>query len=186
MPAPSSRPPRSGDSPRNRACYANPAMRVSDAERAEVADRLSQHFGDGRLDQEEFDRRLHQAMSAVTQADLAGLFADLPDVDAAAGPARGGAGPGSAPGSGPADGAGPAGETGSVPPDAGAGVASRPRPRRPRQVSGAIGIALIIVIAAAAGHALAQLFFPWILVALLAFAWLRHESGRRHRRSSGR
>jgi Domain of unknown function (DUF1707) len=184
MPASSSRPPRSGDSPRDRACYANPAMRVSDAERAEVADRLSQHFGDGRLDQEEFDRRLHQAMSAVTQADLAGLFADLPDVDAAAGPAAGGPRPGST----PADGAVPPGQTGSVPPDGGAdaGVASRPRPRRPRQVSGAIGIALIIVIAAAAGHALAQLFFPWILVAVLAFAWLRHESGRRHRRSSGR
>ncbi len=73
--------------PRPRARYAHPGMRISDAERAEVADRLSQHYGDGRLDQAEFSRRLDQAMHAVTQADLNGLFEDLPE----AGP--GGAGP---------------------------------------------------------------------------------------------
>ena len=77
MPAPSSPPPGPGSS---RASYADPNMRISDAERTEVADRLSLHYGDGRLDQEEFDRRLHQAMSAVTQADLNGLFADLPEL----------------------------------------------------------------------------------------------------------
>ena len=62
----------------DRASDVNPGLRVSDAERAEVADRLAKHYGDGRLDQAEFDKRLDQAMRAVTQSDLSGLFADLP------------------------------------------------------------------------------------------------------------
>jgi hypothetical protein len=32
----------------------DPSIRASDAERAEVADNLSRHFADGRLDQPEF------------------------------------------------------------------------------------------------------------------------------------
>jgi hypothetical protein len=54
-------------------------MRVSNAERTEVADRLAKHYGDGRLDEEEFNDRLDRAMKAKTQADLHALFADLPD-----------------------------------------------------------------------------------------------------------
>jgi hypothetical protein len=54
------------------------ALRVSDAERNEVADKLSRHFAEGRLDQAEFKERLDAAMSAKTQGDLAGLFDDLP------------------------------------------------------------------------------------------------------------
>jgi Domain of unknown function (DUF1707) len=61
---------------RRRNSYAG--MRISDAERAEVADLLSKHYGDGRLDQAEFNQRLDQAMRAKTYADLGGLFADLP------------------------------------------------------------------------------------------------------------
>jgi Flp pilus assembly protein TadB len=53
-------------------------LRVSDAERNEVADKLSRHFSDGRLDQTEFKERLDAAMSAKTQGDLVGLFDDLP------------------------------------------------------------------------------------------------------------
>jgi hypothetical protein len=60
----------------------NPNLRVSDAERAEVADRLSKHYSEGRLDQAEFNERLDQATRAKTQSDLSGLFADLPDIDA--------------------------------------------------------------------------------------------------------
>jgi Flp pilus assembly protein TadB len=55
-----------------------PDMRVSDSERTEVADRLSKHYSDGRLDETEFNERLDQAMSAKTQSDLRGLLADLP------------------------------------------------------------------------------------------------------------
>ena len=39
-------------------------MRVSDAERNEVAEQLSKHYADGRLDAAEFKERLDQAMSA--------------------------------------------------------------------------------------------------------------------------
>ncbi|HYY19773.1 MAG TPA: DUF1707 domain-containing protein, partial [Streptosporangiaceae bacterium] len=53
-------------------------LRVSDAERQAVADALSQHFGEGRLDQAEFDERLSQAMNAKTYRDLDGLLTDLP------------------------------------------------------------------------------------------------------------
>ena len=59
--------------------YADQNMRVSDAERQEVADRLAEHFSSGRLDQEEFDERVSRAMSAKTRADLNGLFDDLPE-----------------------------------------------------------------------------------------------------------
>jgi hypothetical protein len=54
------------------------SLRASDAERNEVADRLSRHFADGRLDQVEFKTRLDTAMSATTRGDLDGLFDDLP------------------------------------------------------------------------------------------------------------
>jgi hypothetical protein len=56
----------------------DPNLRVSHAERTEVADRLSKHYGDGRLDEEEFNERLDRAMKAKTRADLDGLFDDLP------------------------------------------------------------------------------------------------------------
>ena len=53
-------------------------LRVSDAERSQVADALSRHYSDGRLDETEFNDRLEKAMSAKTHADLAGLMTDLP------------------------------------------------------------------------------------------------------------
>lgn len=55
-----------------------PDMRVSDTERNEVADKLSKHYGEGRLNDTEFGERLDQAMAAKTQSDLHGLLADLP------------------------------------------------------------------------------------------------------------
>jgi hypothetical protein len=66
-----------------RIIYTNPDLRVSDAERSEVADRLAKHYGDGRLTQDEFNERVDQAMNAKTQSDLSGLFTDLPPVDEA-------------------------------------------------------------------------------------------------------
>jgi len=58
----------------------DPNMRVSDAERNEVADTLSKHYADGRLDPTEFKERLDRAMAAKTRGDLAGLTTDLPPV----------------------------------------------------------------------------------------------------------
>ncbi|HEY1624536.1 MAG TPA: DUF1707 domain-containing protein [Streptosporangiaceae bacterium] len=68
-------------------------MRVSDAERQAVADRLAAHYADGRLDQAEFDERSGRAMSAKTRADLNGLLDDLPEP-----PGSLGTGPTGAPG----------------------------------------------------------------------------------------
>ena len=67
---------------RRRTSYSG--LRISDAERSEVADLLSKHYGDGRLDQAEFNQRLDQAMKAKTYADLDGIFADLPRTEAEA------------------------------------------------------------------------------------------------------
>ena len=53
-------------------------IRIGDAERTEVADRLARHFSDGRLDEAEFGERLDRAMRAKTMADLSVLLADLP------------------------------------------------------------------------------------------------------------
>jgi len=64
--------------------YSDQNMRVSDAERQAVADRLAEHFSAGRLDRAEFDERVGRAMSAKTRADLNGLFDDLPETGAPA------------------------------------------------------------------------------------------------------
>src|ERR1700727_732325 len=64
-----------------RGSYSDQHLRVSDAERQAVADRLGEHFAEGRLDQAEFDERAGRAMSAKTRAALCGLFDDLPDMN---------------------------------------------------------------------------------------------------------
>lgn len=66
----------------------DPDLRVSDAERNEVADLLAKHYGDGRLSQDEFNERVDRAMNAKTQSDLSGLFDDLPVLDGGKEPVR--------------------------------------------------------------------------------------------------
>jgi hypothetical protein len=78
-PTPSSQPRTHGLVPRFRYGYTDQHVRVSDAERTEVADRLAAHFGEGRLNQAEFDERVAQALNAKTRGDLSGLFDDLPE-----------------------------------------------------------------------------------------------------------
>jgi hypothetical protein len=78
-PTPSSQPRTHGLVSRFRYSYPDQHIRVSDADRAEVADRLAVHFGEGRLNQAEFDERVAQAMNAKTRGDLIGLFDDLPE-----------------------------------------------------------------------------------------------------------
>jgi hypothetical protein len=58
-------------------------MRASDDERNAVADKLSRHYAEGRLDEIEFKSRLDTAMSAKTRGDLHGLFHDLPTLPSA-------------------------------------------------------------------------------------------------------
>jgi hypothetical protein len=75
-----------GFTPLFRNGYTDQHLRVSDAERQQVVDQLSQHFAEGRLDQAEFDERSSRAMTAKTRADLGGLFDDLPETGAPAVP----------------------------------------------------------------------------------------------------
>ena len=105
-------------------------MRVSDAERQAVTDRLAEHFGEGRLDQAEFDERAGRAMAAKTRADLDGLFDDLPETGAPA-------------------------------------VTDQPRRRRRHPV---LLVALIVLIAIAAGHVIFPLLWIGLLVALVLVA----------------
>ncbi len=84
MPSPYNQPWTRGFSPWFTGPYSDQHMRVSDAERQAVTDRLAEHFAAGRLDQAEFDERVGRAMNAKTRADLNGLFDDLPETGAPA------------------------------------------------------------------------------------------------------
>jgi hypothetical protein len=77
---PAGSPPATGPALR-RAGWPDSQMRVGDAERSAIADRLAKHFSDGRLDEAEFNDRLDRAMRAKTMADLTGLLSDLPDAE---------------------------------------------------------------------------------------------------------
>jgi hypothetical protein len=83
MPAPISQALRTASSSRGFA--RGSGLRVSDADRNAVAEELARHYGDGRLNAEEFEQRLDHAMSATTYQDLGGLLADLPGQDSPAG-----------------------------------------------------------------------------------------------------
>jgi DUF1707 SHOCT-like domain len=128
----------------HRASSANPGMRVSDAERTEVADRLSKHYSDGRLDEAEFSERLDKAMKAKTQSDLSGLFADLPNL------------PG-----------GPATE--ARPP-----ARREHRRLLRTVLFLVLVIAIASAASHAVTHLFMPFFMPWLLIGLLAFLWLRH------------
>jgi Domain of unknown function (DUF1707) len=143
-----------GSGTRQRA--ADASMRVSDAERAEVADQLAQHYGDGRLDQADLDERLSRAMSAKTQADLIGITDDLPDVASRS-----------------------AARTSARPP------ASRPRRQWPRAVPIVLLVVVVAATWHGLVPFWGWFGFGfgpwWLWVALLAFCWVRFGP-RRHRR----
>ena len=66
-----------------------PAVRASDADREQVAERLRAAFDEGWLGLAEYDERVRDAYAAVTRADLVPLTADLPAAaEAAAPPAK--------------------------------------------------------------------------------------------------
>ncbi|MGW7519520.1 DUF1707 SHOCT-like domain-containing protein [Streptomyces sp. NPDC054796] len=60
---------------------AHSALRVSHADRERVVDQLREAAAEGRLEMDELDTRLGQALTAKTFGDLAPLTADLPPVD---------------------------------------------------------------------------------------------------------
>lgn len=145
--------------------FRDPQMRISDADRADVADRLSKHYSDGRLDQAEFDERVDRAMRAKTQADLNGLFADLPPVE----------------------------EPGK--PEKASNARRNGHPENRRPVRRTVGLILIVLVAIIVGHALTVPFFPfvghalalpfilggglfwsplvWLVIGVLVFLWWR-------------
>jgi hypothetical protein len=127
-------------------------MRVSDAERNEVADELSRNYGEGRLDETEFNHRLDQAMQAKTRSDLTGLLDDLPSPLATL----------------------PGGRSGPPP------VPRQPtrpdRLPRGRRRFRPVELILFVIIAVIVGHIVTHIFFtPWLLIAILAFLWLRYR-----------
>lgn len=60
-------------------------LRVSDAERTEVQERLRRALDEGRLDLVEFDERVRTLWATRTRGDLARITADLPAPAAPAG-----------------------------------------------------------------------------------------------------
>jgi len=53
-------------------------IRVSDADRERVAERLREHYAEGRLTADELDERITATLNAKTFADLRPILADLP------------------------------------------------------------------------------------------------------------
>ncbi len=64
-----------------------PVIRVSDADRDQVAQALQAAFAEGRLDDDEFDERMRAALTARVSTDLEKLTADLPATAARPAPA---------------------------------------------------------------------------------------------------
>jgi hypothetical protein len=54
------------------------SLRASDADREAVAERLRHAAVEGRLEPDEFEQRLHEALRARTYGDLGRLLGDLP------------------------------------------------------------------------------------------------------------
>jgi len=138
-------------------------MRVSDAERMAIADRLAKHFVDGRLSETEFDERLDRAMRAITMADLTGLLSDLPDDEPAPKVLR-------------AD----------LERERLHLRHERRRKRRAARASRArrLGLMLVLVVAVigliAAVHTLTHSIGAWLLLGLIVFLWLRRDNSRYH------
>jgi Domain of unknown function (DUF1707) len=122
--------------------YSDQHLRVSDAERNAVVERLSEHYSAGRLDQAEFDERVSKAMAAKTRGDLDGLFDDLPDPE-------------------------PAGASGMGRPTSPAAPYQMRRRPSARPV---LLVALIIALSIAVGHTVAAIFLPWFWVAVIVVA----------------
>jgi hypothetical protein len=138
--------------------YTDQHIRVSDAERQAVADRLGAHFADGRLDQAEFDERVTRTMAAKTRGDLEGLFDDLPDLE-------------------------PTGAPGSARTGGSAGPSTPYRPRRRGGILRPLALVILVLVAASATwHAVASIYIPWFWITVLALVVLFATRSSRARR----
>jgi hypothetical protein len=133
----------------------NENIRVSDADREHVVERLREHYAAGRLTSDELDERVTAALSAKTYGDLRPVMTDLPEPETVG---AGAAGPAGTPGP-----AGPLGPQGWAPPWMAAGrpiVAYRRRPR-------VLPLVLIALIAAIALPGAGFVFLAFVKLALL-------------------
>jgi len=64
----------------------NENIRISDADRERVAERLREHYAQGRLTADELDERLTAAFNAKTYGDLRTVMADLPEPETVGAP----------------------------------------------------------------------------------------------------
>jgi len=150
----------------------NENMRISDADREHIVERLREHYAEGRLTSDELDERVTAALSAKTYGDLRAVMTDLPEPETV-----GAAGPAGTPGP-----AGPLGQQGWQTPPWFAGgrpiVAVRRRPR----ILPLVLIALFLTFALPGG---AFIFFAFVKVALaflLVMCLLGFFAGARFRR----
>ncbi|HSR86471.1 MAG TPA: DUF1707 domain-containing protein [Streptosporangiaceae bacterium] len=74
----------------------NEHIRISDADRERVVERLREHYAEGRLTSDEHDERVTAALNAKTYGDLRALMTDLPEPETVGAP--GAAGPTGTPG----------------------------------------------------------------------------------------
>jgi MYXO-CTERM domain-containing protein len=140
--------------------YPDQHMRVSDADRSDIADRLARHYGDGRLDQAEFDDRIGRAMAAKTVADFQGLFEDLPDLPQEVADATG-----KAPGS----------------PSAPSYMGVQKQRPRHTLLGKVVLVALVLIALSIGWHAATDWWFhPWMWIAAIVLVVL---AARRRRRS---
>lgn len=146
------------DRPTEHASPLDPGLRLSDADRSEVAERLSHHYADGRLDRAELDERLERAMGARTVADLDGIFAGLPT----------GAGPTAVTLTAGASVA----HTGRAVRDGRSAGDPARRASRPRRV---LWLLVVAVLAAIAGQLLVGMHGGWWVIVLVAVLWVRHH-----------
>jgi hypothetical protein len=134
----------------------NENIRVSDADREHVVERLRDHYAAGRLTSDELDERVTAALSAKTYGDLRSVMTDLPEPETVG--ATGAAGPAGAPGP-----AGPLGSQGWATPWMATGrpiVAYRRRPR-------VLPLVLIALVAAIALPGAGFVFLAFLKLALL-------------------
>ena len=142
--------------------YPDQHMRVSDADRSDVTDQHARHYGDGRLDQAEFDDRVNRAMTAKTVADFQGLFDDLPNLPPEAGDTAG-----QAPGS---------------PPQAASYKAVRKQRCGNTLLGKLVLVALVLTVASVGWHAVTDWWFqPWMWIAVMVIAVLVSRARRRAR-----
>jgi hypothetical protein len=154
----------------------NENIRISDADRERVVERLREHYAEGRLTSDEMDERVTTALSAKTYGDLRGLMTDLPEPETIGAP--GTAGPTGAPG--------PAGPAGWQSPPWFAGGRPMVAYRRGPRILPIVLIALVVAVAIPGAGWVAFAFLKLALLFFLVMCITGIIAGHRIRRNARR